>query len=116
MDDLESRVISTIDSYVSKNDTEHAQINNQLAQLGGGGIMPNDDKINPTYYKGSRMADFCSDFDLPFDLGNVVKYVIRAGKKHSELAIEDLEKARWYLNHYIDHLWREVDLKPDFED
>ena len=118
MDDLESRVISTIDSLVCKNDTEHHQINKQLAQLGGGGIMPNENKINPTYYKGSAMADYVSDFDLNFDLGNVIKYVSRAGKKFGEKAIEDLEKAKWYLDHAISRYRSQIEnsLKPDFED
>lgn len=118
IDDLEYRVASTIDSYVCKNDTEHLKINNQLAELGGGGIMPNENKINPEYYKGSAMADYVSDFNLNFDLGNVIKYVSRAGKKYGEKAVEDLEKARWYLNHAIEQFQRRIELgiKPDWED
>lgn len=36
---------------------------------------------------------------LGFCLGNVVKYISRAGKKGS--ALEDLKKARWYLDQHI---------------
>lgn len=36
---------------------------------------------------------------LGFHLGNVVKYIARAGKKGDLL--EDLKKARWYLDRYI---------------
>ena len=36
---------------------------------------------------------------LGFGLGNVVKYVSRAGKKGA--ALEDLKKARWYLDEEI---------------
>jgi hypothetical protein len=36
---------------------------------------------------------------LDFHLGNVVKYVSRAGKKGD--ALEDLKKARWYLDRKI---------------
>lgn len=32
---------------------------------------------------------------LGFNLGNVVKYISRAGKK--DFLIQDLEKAKWYL-------------------
>jgi hypothetical protein len=39
---------------------------------------------------------------LDFCLGNVVKYISRAGKKGSKL--EDLKKAQWYLNHEIERL------------
>jgi len=36
---------------------------------------------------------------LGFCLGNTVKYIARAGKKGA--AIEDLKKARWYLDREI---------------
>lgn len=36
---------------------------------------------------------------LGFHLGNVVKYLSRAGKKGA--ALEDLKKARWYLDRAI---------------
>lgn len=39
-----------------------------------------------------------------FCLANVVKYVLRAGQKENTSAIEDLEKARWYLDHEINRL------------
>lgn len=116
-DELESRVTATIDSYVCKNETEHKKINRQLAELGGGGIMPNEHKINPEYYQGSAMADYVSDFELDFDLGNVIKYVSRAGKKFGEKAIDDLEKARWYLDHAINKITKNImeDSKPVWE-
>jgi len=38
-------------------------------------------------------------WELDFHLGNVVKYISRAGKKGSK--IEDLKKAQWYLNRAI---------------
>ena len=36
---------------------------------------------------------------LGFNLGNVVKYISRAGKK--DFLIQDLEKAKWYLEKEI---------------
>ena len=36
-----------------------------------------------------------------FCLGNAIKYISRAGKKNPETEIEDLCKARWYLDRYI---------------
>lgn len=39
-------------------------------------------------------------WNLNFHLGNVVKYIRRAGKKGS--ITEDLKKAQWYLNRAID--------------
>jgi len=41
---------------------------------------------------------------LSFCLGNVVKYISRAGKKDKEKVIEDLEKAVWYLKREIKKL------------
>lgn len=41
------------------------------------------------------------DIALGFCRGNALKYIYRAGKKHKEKEIEDLEKAVWYLNREI---------------
>ena len=43
-------------------------------------------------------------WSLGFSLGNVVKYISRAGKKDPEREIEDLEKAKWYLERHIQNL------------
>lgn len=36
-----------------------------------------------------------------FDTGNIIKYICRW---HEKNGLEDLEKARWYLNDLIDHV------------
>lgn len=38
---------------------------------------------------------------LNFSLGNAVKYISRAGKKDPEKYVEDLKKARFYIEHEI---------------
>lgn len=38
---------------------------------------------------------------LGFCLGNAVKYVARAGRKADSPTIQDLKKARWYLDREI---------------
>ncbi len=43
-------------------------------------------------------------WDLGFCLGNTVKYISRAGKKNPEKRIEDLEKAKWYLERELNKL------------
>jgi hypothetical protein len=43
-------------------------------------------------------------WQLGFALGNAVKYISRAGKKDPRKEVEDLEKARWYLDRYIAQL------------
>jgi hypothetical protein len=62
------------------------------------------DLVNhPPHYKsgGIETIDFIEAKDLNYRLGNVIKYVSRAGKKASD-PIEDLEKAAWYLQREID--------------
>lgn len=47
---------------------------------------------------------------LDFDLGNAIKYILRAGRKQDsaisdvEKEIEDLRKAVWYINDKINQL------------
>lgn len=61
---------------------------------------------HPIHYNQGKIEciEFLEDQDLGFHLGNVVKYVVRAGKKDSAKTIEDLEKAAWYLNRKIELL------------
>lgn len=69
--------------------------------------MGNHDMVNhPPHYTSGKIevADFIDDQNLNFFLGNVVKYVSRAGKKNSDKEIEDLEKAKWYLDYQINSL------------
>lgn len=58
---------------------------------------------HPDHYQGNgvEVIDVIEAFDLGFCLGNVVKYVLRAGKKDERL--QELKKARWYLDREIDH-------------
>lgn len=62
------------------------------------------DSINPPHYQdgGIQTIDFIEAKALNFHLGNVVKYVSRAGKKGDKL--EDLLKAQWYLNREIERI------------
>lgn len=67
---------------------------------------PKIEKINhPSHYQGNRfeVIDIIEDFKLGFNLGNCLKYLLRAGKKHpgAHGFKEDLEKAMWYMNREI---------------
>ena len=53
---------------------------------------------------------------LPFNLGNVVKYIWRAGLKDEAPTIQDLEKAAWYLNDEIEWRKKEEMSNPKKED
>ena len=71
-----------------------------------------DPVTHPSHYTSGKIEviDFITDQNLDFCLGNVVKYISRAGKKESdgsknqtieEKTIEDLKKARFYLDYKI---------------
>ena len=59
---------------------------------------------SPSHYKsgGIEVIDVIEAFELNFRLANVIKYVLRAGRKGD--ALEDLEKAAWYLDREIEKL------------
>ena len=44
---------------------------------------------------------------LPFNVGNAVKYLCRAGRKPSVEAVTDLRKASWYIQREIERLSKE---------
>ena len=59
---------------------------------------------HPPHYRkdsGFEAIDVIEAWGLGFSLGNVIKYISRAGKKSPELLIEDLEKSRWFLEREI---------------
>ena len=63
------------------------------------------EKVNhPDHYGGEsnpyEAIKVIEAWDLNFHLGNVVKYISRAGKK-SKNNVEDLKKAEWYLSRYV---------------
>ena len=62
---------------------------------------------HPRHYRkdsGYEAIDVIEAWDLNFNLGNTVKYISRNGIKDPERQIEDLEKARWYLDREIQNL------------
>lgn len=62
----------------------------------------NEQQPTPPHYQGSiQPIDLIIAHDLNFNLGNVVKYVCRAGKKQGENILTDLEKAKDYINFEI---------------
>lgn len=62
---------------------------------------------HPNHYGGEgnvyEAIKVIEAWSLGFCLGNALKYICRAGKKHAS-ALEDLEKARWYLDREIQAL------------
>jgi len=66
---------------------------------------PKADPVNhPAHYKigGIETIDFIEAKGLGYHIGNVVKYITRAGHKGTTNGLEDLKKARWYLDRAIE--------------
>ena len=64
-----------------------------------------DDVNHPNHYAEGREyepIDVIEDWELGFNLGNVVKYISRAGRKDD--SIQDLKKAEFYLKREIQRL------------
>lgn len=61
---------------------------------------------HPKHYNQGRIEviEFIEDKNLGFHRGNAVKYISRAGLKDPSKEIEDLEKAKWYLDREIERL------------
>lgn len=65
--------------------------------------VPKGDSVDgPTHYKGYDVLEIINRYELGFELGNVVKYILRADAKGKKL--EDLKKAKFYLEWYIKRL------------
>ena len=59
----------------------------------------------PKHYQGTiQPIDLINAQNLNFNLGNVVKYVCRAGKKKGENVLSDLDKAKNYINYEIERI------------
>lgn len=58
---------------------------------------------HPQHYQNKiEVIDFIEAWDLNFHLGNVVKYICRAGRKDPTTEVEDLKKAMFYLKRWIE--------------
>ena len=84
-------------------------------------IKEDENVSHPSHYTwlkekcGIEVIDITRHLD--FDLGNAIKYILRAGKKpiinnntidFNKSAIQDLNKAIWYINDKIKMLENEI--------
>lgn len=65
-----------------------------------------ENTMRPSYYGGKdnqyEAIKYIQAHQLSFELGNVIKYVTRAGKKQHEAELKDLNKALEYLQFEIE--------------
>ena len=64
--------------------------------------------IDNEYYGGKNnpyeAIKIINNLDLNFNRGNVLKYILRAGKKDANKEIQDLQKAKHYIDYEIERL------------
>lgn len=76
--------------------------NRRLKKKSRGG---NDVIEHPAHYtQGIECMDYIESHRLNYARGNIIKYVTRAGLKDASKEVEDLEKARWYLDREIERV------------
>ena len=65
-----------------------------------------ENAIKPSHYKAGEfdVIAFCQLHNINFDLGNVIKYVTREGKKENNSELQDLNKAMEYLKRRIEFI------------
>ena len=75
------------------------------------GLAAREATHHPAHYGGEdnpyEAIKVIEAWELNFNLGNVVKYICRAGKKEKNTLLGDLEKARQYLDFEIERRTRE---------
>lgn len=73
---------------------------------------PSEAVDHPAHYGGDTVYEVIKVIEawgLGFCLGNTVKYISRAGKKPMGSKLEDLRKARWYLDRELSKLEAEAE-------
>jgi hypothetical protein len=91
-------------------DGSHVVLNDQHVELKADKVKREGTIGKRSYYafpNGVEAEDICRY--LSFNLGNVVKYSCRAGRKDATKKIEDLEKAKDYLENEIKRVKEELD-------
>lgn len=69
-----------------------------------------DEVLNPAHYTQHPSGIECIQITehMNFNLGNSMKYIWRAGLKSSN-PVQDLRKARWYLDREIERINNAID-------
>ena len=79
--------------------------------------MPIDYKntTEPNYYTGKKYGysarKVAEDFELSYNVGTAVSYLLRAGKKEGNPAEQDIHKAINHLPFELDKLYKKSEVK-----
>lgn len=68
------------------------------------GVVLKNNVNHPSHYNQGKIEviEVIEDQELGFHLGNAIKYILRAGKKDPSKTLEDLNKAKWYIDRFIE--------------
>lgn len=112
--DKQSEKVVESAPVISKTETTESYIRVDAVKDLYAGVVTTDIKPDcisnavdhPSHYNRGKIEviDFIEDQGLSFHLGNVIKYITRAGSKGNKL--EDLKKAQWYLDRYINEVMK----------
>lgn len=112
--DKQSEKVNKVAPVISKTETTESYIRVDAVKDLYADVVTTDKKPDcisnvidhPSHYNRGKIEviDFIEDQGLSFHLGNVIKYIARAGSKGDKL--EDLKKARWYLDRYINEVMK----------
>lgn len=91
----------TTESYITADSTKDLYVTTDVKPVSISNMVD-----HPAHYNKGKIEviDFIEDQGLSFHLGNVIKYIARAGSKGDKL--EDLKKARWHLDRYINEVMK----------
>ena len=75
--------------------------------------MADDSVIIPSYYNKANMSviDIIDEYELNFNKGNIIKYILRSGKKSKDTEIQDIQKAMRYCQMEIERLNKRLSKK-----
>jgi hypothetical protein len=74
----------------------------------------NADNINPQHYQQGKIEviDFILDQKMSYLIASATKYLCRYPHKHlGEGRLDDLRKARWFIEKQIEEILKEEDIK-----
>lgn len=68
-------------------------------------VIEHDPVNHPSHYRAGSLEalDVIESFGLDYGLGNVIKYVLRLGRKQGADPLQDAMKARFYLDRWIEN-------------
>lgn len=100
-----------IDESVQRVKEALEDVGRELANVNAEPLIDGDIINHPSHYTDGNIEviDYIEDKKFGYHLGNAIKYISRAGKKDPSKETEDLRKAVWYIERYIELKEREDD-------